>query len=351
LRIALDATYSTGAQLTGVGVYSREILHGLADVSTQGKLELQWLWCYRSQSWLGSLREARPRCVRWRPLFEGWTPHCDLYHGLNQRLPRELGSPSVVTFHDLFVITGDYSSPEFRARFRDQAASAAARADAVITVSRFTADQVRECLNVEESRITVIPHGVRVPPGLRRDPRPWVLSVGVIQRRKNTIRLVEAFEMTPAAERLILAGPAGGYDAASILERIHRSPRRAAIEVTGWVDQQSLERLYAQAGVFVFPSLDEGFGMPVLDAMARGVPVVTSSRSALPEVAGEAALLVNPENVGQIAEAISKVIGSQALRQDMAERGLARSRRFSWPAAVSATLDVYGKVSRRARIP
>jgi glycosyltransferase involved in cell wall biosynthesis len=342
LRIALDATSSTGAQLTGIGIYSREILHGLAGLTAQHR----WLWCYRSQSWMRSLREPRPAFVQWEPLFDGWAPSCHLFHGLNQRLPRPRRHRAVATFHDLFVISSDYSTPEFRVRFQQQAIDAASRADAVIAVSQFTANQVHNLLNVEESRITVIPHGVRTPPEISRDPRPWVLSVGAIQRRKNTLRLVEAFERVPHAERLILAGPAGGFEAASVLERIERSPRRGDIEVTGWVNQESLERLYAQASVFAFPSLDEGFGMPVLDAMARGVAVVTSNRSALPEVAGDAALLVDPEDVNEIAEGISRLIESDALRGEMVGRGIARSRQFTWPAAVDATIGVYERISR-----
>src|SRR5258706_242720 len=132
-----------------------------------------------------------------------------------------------------------------------------------------------------------------------------VLTVGALQRRKNIARLVKAFETLPKSWRLKIAGPDDGYGAAAELAAIHQSPRRADIDVLGYVSAAELERLYQRARIFAFPSLDEGFGMPVLDAMAHGVPVITSTRSALPEVAGDAALLVDPHDTEAIGDALT----------------------------------------------
>ena len=126
-----------------------------------------------------------------------------------------------------------------------------------------------------------------------------VLNVGAVQKRKNIARLVEAFETVDSGWRLVLAG-AAGYDAEEILERISRSPARDRILVCGYVTPAELAGWYARAKIFAFPSLDEGFGMPLLEAMSAGVPIVTSNRSALPEVAGDAALLVDPEDTGAL---------------------------------------------------
>lgn len=239
-------------------------------------------------------------------------------------------------------MTGDYSTAEFRARFTLQAREAAARSDLIVAVSNFTARQVEQCLGVERSRLRTIPHGARIPP----DPSPAfqkekiILHVGAIQKRKNVSRLVEAFEATPPGWRLILAG-SEGYGGAAIADRIAASPRRTDIETPGYVGELELDALYARASIFAFPSLDEGFGMPVLDAMARGVPVITSNRSALPEVAGDAALMVDPERCDEIASALLRLTGDEGLRRDLAARGIERVATFTWRNAVELTWQVY----------
>jgi glycosyltransferase involved in cell wall biosynthesis len=248
-------------------------------------------------------------------------------------------------FHDLFVMTGEYSSPEFRVRFTDQARQAAANSDAIIAVSQSTATQVEQLLGVEPSRIHVVPHGspqVAVGSAARREN--LVLFVGVIQKRKNVGRLVKAFERLPAGWRLALAGASQGYGAAEELRAVEESPRRADIDMLGHLSGGQLAALYARARIFAFPSLDEGFGMPILEAMAHGVPVVTSQSSAMPEVAGDAALLVDPLNVDQLAHALTRLAGDEGLREDLIARGRARVPRFTWDSAVAQTWAVYEKI-------
>ncbi len=203
-------------------------------------------------------------------------------------------------------MTGEYSSPEFRARFTEQARQAAANSDAIIAVSQSTATHVEQLLGVEPSRIHVVPHGspqVAAVSAARREN--LVLFVGVIQKRKNVGRLVKAFERLPAGWRLALAGASQGYGAAEELRAVEESPRRADIDILGHLSSEQLAALYARARIFAFPSLDEGFGMPILEAMAHGVPVITSQSSAMPEVAGDAALLVDPLNIDQLAHALN----------------------------------------------
>ena len=291
--VALDATYSLGRNLSGVGVYSREMLFGLARAHPAEK----FLFYYRPHRFLRSLRDSVPENAR-RRILRG-APGGSLFHALNQRVDVR-GHRTVCTFHDLFVMTGEYSSAEFRARFTEQARHAAARSDLIIAVSEFTARQVEELLHVEASRIRVVPHGARLPEMGAVARERLVLTVGAIQKRKNVARLVRAFERMPAGWRLAIAGAANGFGAEEELLAVQQSPRRGDIDVLGYVDQAQLEGLYARAGLFAFPSLDEGFGMPVLDAMARGVPVVAGRRSAIPEVAGDAAVLVDPENVEEL---------------------------------------------------
>src|SRR5262245_22720307 len=182
VSIALDATYSVGEVLSGVGLYSREILNGLAELQPGTRFDFY----YRPHRFLRSWRDPIPHNARRRLLAEPVTPRRHpLFHGLNQRLPAVKLRRSVATFHDLFVLTGEYSTGEFRARFAAQARDAASRADAIIAVSAFTRDQVTSLLGVPSSRIIVVHHGIRrlTLPAVPREP--VLLNVGAIQTRKK----------------------------------------------------------------------------------------------------------------------------------------------------------------------
>jgi len=340
LTIALDATYSIGDELSGVGVYSREILLGAAAAHPETRFD----FCYRPHRYFRSRSMPLPRNARRWLLAEPFGPRsCELFHGLNQRLPRIPLRRAVVTFHDLFVMTAEYSTPEFRARFTAQARDAASRAGAIIAVSAFTKSQVVALLGVDPARIRVVHHGTRILdyPPVERDK--IILNVGAIQKRKNIGRLVQAFETVDHSWRLVLAG-SGGYGSDEILAGIERCPAHNRISVLGYIPVASLAALYAGAQIFAFPSLDEGFGMPVLEAMAAGTPVITSNRSALPEVAGDAAILVDPENTEALGQALRDLTLQADLRRDLSHRGVARARLFTWDKAVRETWDVYREV-------
>ena len=339
MKIALDATYSIGDTLSGVGIYSRAILCGLAE----GHPEARFEWCYRAHRFLRGLGGPGGPPHTTRLLLEPiWPRGADLFHGLNQRLPRIPMRRAVATFHDLFVLTGEYSTAEFRARFAAQARDAAERADAIIAVSEFTKQQVVGLLGVEAARVHVVHHGIRemaLPEVTRENV---ILNVGAIQKRKNIARLVEAFETLGEGWKLVLAG-SNGYGAEAILDRIGRSPARDRIHVTGYVSPEELAGWYARARVFAFPSLDEGFGMPVLEAMQAGIPVVTSNGSSLPEVSGDAAMLVDPADTAGLAQALRELIQNEELAREMIRRGRMRMRMFSWEKAVRETWEVYRK--------
>jgi len=339
--IALDATYSTGNELTGVGIYSREILYGLAAFQE----DVRFLHCFRPHRLGKSLGSAMPHNCGRALLGESWIfppARISLFHGLNQRMPLRRFRRSVCTFHDLFVMTGEYSTPEFRARFTQQAREAAARADLIVTVSAFTANQVQSLLGVEAARTRVVHHGVRtLPEPVVAVREPVILNVGAIQHRKNIVRLIRAFERVPAPWRLVLAGSPNGYGADQALAAAGSSPARARIEITGYVSMKRLAALYASASVFAFPSLDEGFGMPVLEAMAQGLPVLSSNRSALPEVCGDAALLVDPESEEEMGEALIALTSDEGLRDGLARRGRTHAATFRWRSAVEQTWSVY----------
>ncbi len=346
MRIALDATYAVGEELSGVGLYSREMLDGLAALRPEVRFEY---WLRPHRFFRAADLAARPNTRR-RLLAGPLGPRgAALYHGLNQRLPAMRLRATAVTFHDLFVMTGDYSTPEFRARFTAQAQDAARRADAIIAVSEFTKRQVVGLLGTPAARVRVVHHGARRLefPNMAREP--VILHVGALQKRKNIARLVEAFEALDENWRLVLAGAGmAGFGAAEILDRIARSPAQARISMPGYITPAELAGWYARATVFAFPSLDEGFGMPLLEAMAAGTPMLASNRSALPEVAGDAALLVDPEDTAALTAALRQLTSDAELRADLARRGKARVQDFTWEKAVRETWNVYRELLGRA---
>jgi glycosyltransferase involved in cell wall biosynthesis len=338
LTVALDATYSIGREPSGVGVYSCELIREVASVHPETTLLLG----YRPHRFFSAFGTRIPANCRRRPLWEERPIRsASLFHGLNQRLPRAHYRRRVCTFHDLFVLTGDYSTPEFRERFARHAREAAGRADLIVCVSEFTASQVSGLLGVESSRIRVIRHGVRLPSTPVSGSRERiVLHVGAIQRRKNVARLVRAFESALPGWQLVLAGSAG-FGAEEALDAVARSPRRADIRVLGYVAAPALDDLYRRASILAFPSLDEGFGIPVLEAMAWGVPVITSAGSALREVAGDAAVLVDPTNDDELRTALKAVASDSSLARSLADRGRSRAAEFTWRRAALSTWGVY----------
>src|SRR5260370_26682031 len=335
--IALDATYSLGDHPSGVGVYSREILLGLAAAHPEAGFQ----FCYRPHRFARSWGEKLPGNCRRFLLQEPIRPRrADISHGLNQRLPTLRLRRTVTTFHDLFVLTGDYSTPEFRRRFAEQARRAASESDRIITFSEFTAEQVEQLLAVERSRIRVVHHGVRIPPPSRSAREKIILHVGAIQKRKNIARLMQAFESVPADWRLVLAGSAG-VGAGQILSGNRNTPLSVPVDVNAG----ELAGWESRAAILAFPSLDEGFGIPLLEAMASGVPVIASNRSALAEIAADAALLVDPVCVEELAEALRRLAADSQLREDLKQKGLARAATFSWSKAVQKTWSVYGELT------
>lgn len=338
MRIALDATYSVSSELTGIGVYSNKLIHGLAIAHPNDHFSL----CYRPKQFLhaavphfGNVR--RRLLVPPLPLSS-----FDVFHALNQRLDHRPARHVISTFHDLFVMTSDYSTLEFRARFTEQARHAAARSDLIIAVSEFTSTQIQNLLHVDRSRIRVVPHGVDAPDLPEESAREnIILFVGALQIRKNIARLVAAFEAVNTSWRLVLAGPSNGYGADSILDAIAASSARDRIELTGHIPRRTLDTLFRKASIFAFPSLDEGFGIPVLEAMAFGIPVVTSNKSALPETAGDAAMLIDPTRTDEIGAALARLIDDVDKRRALGKLGRERALQFSWKRTVDLTYRVY----------
>ena len=351
--IGIDASNHFDRPATGVAVYAKCLANQLAESHP----EQRFIWHLRSNRYFRSLRQALPRNVE-RRLAEEFPCHpavgkVALFHGLNQRLP--IGPRvSVATFHDLFAMTGEYSTRSFRDRFSRLAVETARRADHIIAISKHTANLVEQRLGYPRSNITVIHHGINALEAPRSAKRmevlanfdilkPFVLSVGTLQARKNVESLVAAFEAAGAGRRLVLAGGVG-YGGAQILQRIRDSPARSRICLLGHVSTLVLASLYREAEVLLFPSLDEGFGLPVVEAMANGLPVITSTTTAMPEVAGSAAVLVEPTRVDAISDGLARVLASQRLQADLRAKGLERAKQFNWRRCAEETWRVYERL-------
>lgn len=276
----------------------------------------------------------------------------DVFHGVHYTLPRGLRVPATVTFHDATMLT----MPEVHERskvlwFQRAIPAGIARAARVICVSESARRGAIDHAGADPDRTHTVPLAVdhdRFHPGTGARPAsvsqvcegPYVLWVGAIEPRKDVPTLIDAFERIAAdvPHHLVLAGPdAWGADA--VAERIARSPVRDRIRRTGWIDEATKPDLYRHADAFAYPSLAEGFGLPVLEALACGTPTVTTTGSAPEEVAGDAALLVAPRDPAALAGSLLDALGPRS--EQLRDAGPARASRYTWEATAAGTVDVW----------
>lgn len=301
----------------------------------------------------GWLRVALP----WRL----WRDGVDLVHLPSTILPPLLPCPAVVTVHDLAWArhSETYETKDLRMQ-REVVPRSVRRAAHVIAVSESTASDLAEVVGVPREKISAIPLGVSsifrpdgpplsgdTFPGAERLAEGYVLHTGGLHLRKNIARLLEAYKRVKEvaeAPPLVIAGEAGSAAGRELAERASALGVGDDVIFAGYVEESVLAALYRGATIAAYPSLYEGFGLPVVEAMASGVPVITSNRGATAEVAGEAALLVDPESVEGIAAAISRLLGDEALRQDLTALGLSRSKAFRWEVTAERTAGVYRRV-------
>ena len=363
MTIALDATEAAYPEPTGTGIYSQKLIRALAASRPAGmSRDFRFALCLRiGPYWRWGRRKSWPAGCSVYPVWEPWLPprRAALFHGMNQRLPRRSYPVSVVTIHDLFPLTStEYSTPSFQKRFTEILQDAVSRADRIIAVSNATREQLLQHTNASDGRIRVIHHGVDPVPaaspeeqrafrtqvlGLAEEEK-FFLNVGAIQIRKNISNIVLAAAQLPGY-RLVLAG-GDGYGAEAIHALIEKEGMGGRVIRLGHASPETLRLLYATATALVFPSFEEGFGMPVLEAMSCGLPVITSNCSAMPEVAGDAAVCVDPRNCEQIAAAMRHIAEDAALAAALRERGRERAATFSWEKCARETWNVYQEALR-----
>jgi glycosyltransferase involved in cell wall biosynthesis len=282
----------------------------------------------------------------------------DVFHSsdvLNYALP---GARNVTTIHDLTaVLFPEYHTAMVREAMAKKFRFAQTQAQAVIAVSECARQDAVEHLGLDPARMHVIHHGVDeafrpLPPDsvaealrpLGLEPKQYILYVGTIEPRKNLVRLVQAYhrarQTLPAAQKLVLAGMPGWlYE--DVLKTIHELELDDDVILLGRVEFELLPALYNGAQLFVYPSIYEGFGLPALEAMACGAPVISSNTSSLPEVVADAGVMVDPYAVAQIATAMEQMLSDKAQREMYRQRGFARAAHFTWQATAKQTLKVY----------
>lgn len=374
IKVGIDASgLAAGKRATGLQRYLDALVAHLAARAEQDGLCL-FLYFVRpvargAQAAGTALSRVLPGpLVHWRiaPFERGWQrigmglamqrDRLDVFHFPGPHMAAYCPKPSIVTFHDLAALSVEADQTEKERRYLPDALDAGRRATTLITVSQSARVEIEQHLG--RTAVTVIPEGVDLaqfapaPPaavsalraryGLAR----YILCVGTLQTRKNHLGLIQAFERIQAQipHSLVLAGGDGsGAEAIRSYLAAHPNPR---IRLPGYVEEALLPALYSGADVLALPSLWEGFGLPLVEAMACGTPVLTSNTSSLAEIAANAAFLVNPRDVDAIARGLLTILTESALRERLINAGRERAQALSWDRAAEMTAAVYRSTAR-----
>jgi alpha-1,3-rhamnosyl/mannosyltransferase len=359
LRIALEATCACDPTPTGMARYAANLSRALARRSDVEPVVMTRLhrWKYRAHR----LQVPDARHVWWQSGVWPWSPwSVDVVHGLEQRTPRWWSAPRIATFHDIMwelPISREWGGDPSPKRDHARLTKLMGELDHFIAVSETTKNDLVQQRGIDPARIAVVLEGVDpsfrphtaaecAPVRARFDlARPYVLHVGLCDPRKNLVRLVEAFAHSGLARDfdLVLVGGRGGAWPA-IESAIVRTGLAGRVHSLAYVPDDQLPALYAGAAALAFPSLYEGFGLPVLEAMASGVPVLTSNRSGTAEVAGRHAELVDPLAVDAIAQGLWRVVDMSAERREAARQHAAG---FTWDQAAAQCVELYRTVMAR----
>jgi len=361
MKIAIDVSSAVKRERTGIATYILGLVQGLARIDREDTFYLchrfsrlkKWRYLVRLDQDNFHTRIIQP------PFNQVLTRRIDIAHALGARLPEFGRARRLVTVHDTFSVVSDRFSPQGYRELKNRRYREIAESDAVIVaVSEHTKRDFMEHFGAAEGRFEVIPEGVdeRFSPRPEAEvravrkrhglARPYLFYVGTLEHRKNVVGMMAAYGLLREAGLEVDLALAGGQGWAyeEIEEVLTEHPEREGIRLLGYVSNDELPALYSGAACFLFPSLYEGFGLPVLEAMACGTPAVTSNRSSLPEVAGDAALLVDPDEPAEIAGAVKKVLEEGSTRERLIERGRMRAREFTWEAAARRTLGLYRRL-------
>jgi glycosyltransferase involved in cell wall biosynthesis len=375
MRVGFDATPAV-TQGAGIGRYTRELLRALAALDTHNDYRLFYAASPESFRHPLPTLPANFRARRlplhdiwlaraWHraqlPLPANWlTGPIDLFHSPDFTLPPLThGTRSLLTVHDLsFIRDPESADSALRAYLNRVVPRSVARADHVLADSESTRADLIELYRTPPAKVSVLYSGVderfrpvtdsaalnAVRAKYDLGGWPFVLAVGTLQPRKNYVRLIQALAQLPLPDVCLVIVGGRGWLFGAIFAEVERLGLRARVRFPGFANDADLPALYSAARVLAYPSLYEGFGLPILEAFACGTPVVTSTASSLPEVAGDAALLVPPTDVDALAAALTAALTDDALRADLIHRAQARLPLFSWEKSARQLLKMYERL-------
>ncbi len=292
----------------------------------------------------------------------------DIFHGLKNAIPLFSFKKRVVTIHDLTIFKFPHDYTLIRHLWKYMVSMYIKKADHIIAISKSTKKDLIKHLKINQKKITVIYEGYdqelfRIKNKTQCykqilnffkekeinisdiNRKKIILNVNTIQPRKNISRLIKAFDNIAKDNKnaaLIISGKTG-WKTKKIFETYNKSPYKGKIYFLDYTPNEIVANLYNISEVFVYPSLYEGFGLPILEAQACGCPVITSNISSMPEVAGESAILINPYNVNEISEAMLKITSDNNLRNNLIKEGFENCKRFSWKKCAEETFEMYNK--------
>ena len=360
--VGFDATTLAG-RVSGVGYYTTRLMESLARMAGNGSLDrLVVLSNRRVEKPEGGCVDVceTGRCAVRSVWMQFVLPRIlrrlrpQLVHYTNYLAPIATQVPYVVSIHDmsLTILPGSHTLKK-RLLTSALVPTVARRARLVLTPSESSRRDVIALLGIDSGRVRVVPYAPACATKPVQDAQhlaraykvrpPYFLYVGTLEPRKNLLRSLRAFSAVSSSfpdHRFVIVGQKG-WKYAAILREASRGILEGRVLVLGYVPETDLPALYTHATAFVYPSLYEGFGLPVLEAMACGTPVLTSDTSSLAEVASDAALLVDPEDEAAIAEGLRRLAAEERLRRELARRGMARAATFSWERTARETLSAY----------
>ncbi len=372
-------------QKTGIGRYTFELASALTRLSQPPELVFFYgtHWSKRLKASTGAnaggsyetLRSAVSRVVpaaskkwiRQKILEVGLIRYQpDLFHATNY-VASSFDGPLVVTVHDLSFLRYPETHPAERLAWLSEGLpDTLRRAGRIIVDSRFIKNELISLLDIQRDRITVVHLGVSqdykprdnevLAPKLKEfdlDPKGYILSVGTLEPRKNILSLLQAYELLPDSSKarwpLVIVGMRGWKDQV-ISKHLDSLIGSGRIRALGYVSIDKLPVVYAGAAVFLYPSIYEGFGLPPLEAMASGVPVIVSNRASLPEIVGNSGVLIDPEDIESLVQVIESLLDDRGKREQMASMGLQQAQKFTWKECAEKTFSVYQDVLRQEGI-
>ena len=360
MRVAIDA-HMVGGRETGNETYVKGLIEGFAELAAN---DLELIVYHVGSSWTAPSPSTRfKRLITGNPLvrlgaelpLRSFTQRPDILH-MTYGAPLWSAAPIVLTVHDICYATNpEWFSPRDLRVLSNVVPRSIRMAVHVITDSDSARREIMDHYHVPEEKISSVPIGAgagAMPITLDearqelaaldlKPERPYLLTVGNLQPRKNLVRLVEALNQLVSSGHdidLVIVGP-GHFRADEVFKAAQ--PASGRIQFTGYVTDRQLAACYRCSTAFVLPSLYEGFGLPVLEAMAHGVPVASSNAGALPEVAGDAAVLFDPRSVEGMTAAVSSILSDSGLRERLSRAGKSRAAQFTWKRTAESTLAVY----------